>query len=59
MIEASSAAITDAVLRDMFKTVAVRQTVPESERLAVLPYKIGDLAGFRVVRSRRTRESRS
>ncbi|MGB9364867.1 MAG: hypothetical protein WCE79_02520 [Xanthobacteraceae bacterium] len=53
MIEASHATITDAVVRDMLKTVTVRPTVPESERLAVLPYKIGDLAKFRVVRSAR------
>ena len=53
MIEASHATITDAALRDMFKTVTVRPTVPESERLAVLPYKIGDLAKFRLVRSGR------
>jgi hypothetical protein len=53
MIEASHATITDAVLRDMFKTVTVRATVPESERLAVLPYKIGDLAKFRIVRTGR------
>ena len=35
----------------MFKTVTVRPTVPESERLAVLPYKIGNLAKFRLVKS--------
>jgi len=51
MIEASAATITDSVLRDMFKTVTVRATVPESERLAVLPYKIGNLAKFRIVRA--------
>jgi hypothetical protein len=51
MIAESSATITDAVLRDMFKTVVVRATVPESERLAVLPYKIGNLAKFRLVKS--------
>jgi hypothetical protein len=51
MIEASHATITDAIVRDMFKTLTVRATVPESERLAVLPYKIGDLAKFRIVRS--------
>src|SRR6476659_3962099 len=53
MIEASHDTITDAVVRDMFKTVTVRPTVPESERLAILPYKIGDLAKFRIVRSAR------
>jgi hypothetical protein len=53
MVDASHATITDAILRDTFKTVAVRPTVPESERLAILPYKIGDLAKFRIVRSAR------
>ena len=51
MAAESSATLTDAVLRDMFKTVAVRAAVPESERLAVLPYKIGNLAKFRLVKS--------
>jgi len=51
MIEASHATITDAIVRDMFKSTMVRATVPESERLAILPYKIGDLAKFRLVRS--------
>ncbi len=51
MIEASAAVITDAILRDTFKTLTIRATVPESERLAVLPYKIGNLAKFRLVRS--------
>ena len=31
------------------------EKVPDSEKLAVLPYKIGDLAGFRVVRTARER----
>ena len=34
MIEASHATITDAVLRDALKTLAVRRTVPDSEKLA-------------------------
>jgi hypothetical protein len=53
MIEATRATLTDAVVRDTFKSLAVRKQVPESERLAVLPYKIGDLAKFRIVRSGR------
>jgi hypothetical protein len=53
MVETSHATITDAVVRDMFKTVTIRPTIPENERLAVLPYKIGDLAKFRIVRSGR------
>ena len=52
-IEGSRATLTDAVVRDTFKSLAVRKQVPESERLAVLPYKIGDLAKFRIVRSGR------
>jgi hypothetical protein len=53
MVEESHATITDAIVRDTFKTVTVRASVPESERLAVLPYKIGDLAKFRIIRSTR------
>ena len=53
MIEGTRASLTDAVVRDTFKSLAVRKQVPESERLAVLPYKIGDLAKFRIVRSGR------
>ena len=53
MIEATHATITDAMVRDTFKSLAIRKHVPESERLAVLPYKIGDLAKFRIVRSGR------
>lgn len=50
MIQDSHASITDAVARAAFATLAVR-TVPEDERLAVLPYKLTNLAGFRLVRS--------
>ena len=53
MIEATRATLTDAVVRDTFKSLALRKQVPESERLAVLPYKIGDLAKFRIVRAGR------
>jgi hypothetical protein len=50
MIQDSRAKFTDAVAREAFATLAVR-TVPESERLAVLPYKLTDLAGFRLIRT--------
>jgi hypothetical protein len=53
MIEASRATLTEAVVLQALRTLAVRQQVPESERLAVLPYKIGNLAKFRIVRSGR------
>ena len=49
MLDSSRATVTDAVVKDTMKTLAVRAQVPEAERLAVLPYKVGDLAGFRVV----------
>lgn len=51
MVEASRATVTDAAIRDALKTVTLRKEVPQSERLSVLPYKIGDLAGFRIIRS--------
>lgn len=51
MIEASRATLTEKVVGDALKTLTVRQKVPEAELLAVLPYKIGNLAKFRVVRS--------
>jgi len=53
MLEAAHATLTDAILRDTLKTVAVRKEVPDAERLAVLPYKIGNLSGFRIIRSGR------
>ena len=51
MIEASRATITEAVVREALKTVAVRPQIPDSEKLAVLPYKINNLAGFRIIRT--------
>lgn len=53
MLEATHATLTDAVLRDALKTVAVRKEVPEAEKLSVLPYKMSNLAGFRIIRSGR------
>ena len=51
MVETAQATLTDKIVRDSLKTVAVRQQVPEAEQLSVLPYKIGDLAKFRIIRS--------
>jgi hypothetical protein len=39
---------TDAALRATLSTLAVRATVPEAEELGLLPFAVGDLAGFRV-----------
>src|SRR6185436_7158981 len=49
MLESSRATVTDAMVKDALKTLAVRPQVPEAERLAILPYKIGALSRFRVV----------
>ena len=51
MLEASHAAVTDAMLREAFKTIAVRKEIPDSEKLSILPYKLNNLAGFRVLRA--------
>jgi hypothetical protein len=53
MLEATHATLTDAMLRESLKTLAVRKEVPDAERLSVLPYKLGNLAGFRIIRSGR------
>jgi hypothetical protein len=39
---------TDAVIRAALATLTVRETVPDSEKLSLLPFTIGDLAGFHV-----------
>jgi hypothetical protein len=39
---------SDAALRASLSTVAIRATVPEAEELGLLPFAVGDLAGFHV-----------
>lgn len=39
---------TDQTVRTLLATVAVRASVPDSERLSMLPFKVGDLAGFHI-----------
>ena len=51
MMEARATVITDAVLRDAIQDADGPRQRAGSERLAVLPYKIGDLARFRLVKS--------
>ncbi len=41
-------AYTDAAIRAALLTLTVRETVPDAEKLAVLPFTIGDLSGFHV-----------
>jgi hypothetical protein len=39
---------TDQTVRATLATLAVRASVPDSERLSLLPFKVGDLAGFHI-----------
>jgi hypothetical protein len=41
---------SDAAIRSALTSVAIRQTVPTEELLGLLPFTVGDLAGFRVTR---------
>lgn len=46
--EAQKAGV-EAAARQALTTVAVRETIPDGEKLAVLPYRLADLAGFRII----------
>jgi hypothetical protein len=39
---------TDKSVRDALATLAVRPNVPDAERLSLVPFKVSDLAGFRI-----------
>ena len=39
---------TDQVVRAALATLAVRASVPDAERLSLLPFTVGDLAGFHI-----------
>jgi hypothetical protein len=49
--EAAAATYPDDTIRAALATVAIRTSVPDAEQLSVLPFKIRDLAGFRLVRA--------
>ncbi len=38
----------DKAVRDALATLTVRASVPDAERLSLLPFKVGDLAGFHI-----------
>jgi len=38
----------DAAIRAALASLAVRDTVPDEEQLSLLPFKVGELAGFRI-----------
>ena len=40
----------EAAIRAALESVTVRPTVPIAEELALVPFKVGDLAGFRIAR---------
>ena len=39
---------SEKALRDAFGTLAVRASVPDAERLSLLPFAVDDLAGFKI-----------
>ncbi|HUD88848.1 MAG TPA: hypothetical protein VMR17_20560 [Xanthobacteraceae bacterium] len=41
-------AYPDAVMRTALATLVVRTTVPDQEKLSLLPFTVGDLAGFQI-----------
>ena len=49
--ESSSAAVTDDKVRQMFGTVTTRKDVPVDEQLALMPFKVTELANFKMVRT--------
>jgi hypothetical protein len=46
--DAANAAYPDAAIRASLQSLAVRATIPVEEQLSLLPFKLGDLAGFSV-----------
>jgi hypothetical protein len=46
--EEDKTAYPDAAIRSALASLTVRASVPEQEQLGLLPFKVGDLAGFRV-----------
>ena len=39
---------SDKVVRDALATLAVRASVPDAEQLSLLPFTVGDMAGFHI-----------
>jgi hypothetical protein len=46
--ETAKAEYPDDAIRAALASLTVRKTVPDEEKLGLIPFKIGDLAGFRV-----------
>ena len=50
MRESGAKAPTDEAMRTMLASVALRKEVPVEEQLSLLPFKVGELSGFKTVR---------
>ncbi|MBN8981514.1 MAG: hypothetical protein J0I29_09620 [Rhizobiales bacterium] len=48
--DGSAKAPSDADIRKMLATLTVRKDVPVDEQLSLLPFKVGELSGFKTVR---------
>lgn len=49
--EAETKTYSDEAVKKMFASVAVRADVPVDEQLALMPFKINELSGFKMVRT--------
>jgi hypothetical protein len=49
--EAAREAYPDATLRASLATLTLRESVPDAEKFGLLPYRFGDLAGFRLIQA--------
>jgi hypothetical protein len=49
--EAAREAYPDATLRASLATLTLRESVPDDEKFGRLPYRFGDLAGFRLIQA--------
>jgi hypothetical protein len=49
--EAESKTYSDDAVKQMLSTVSVREQVPVQEQLALMPFKIGELSSFKMVRT--------
>jgi hypothetical protein len=49
--EAARETYPDAALRACLATLTLRESVPDAEKFGLLPYRFGDLAGFRLIQA--------
>jgi hypothetical protein len=56
-LRGATPALSDEAMRKMLASTAVRAEVPVDEQLGLLPFKVGDLSGFKTVRTLAPRAS--